>query len=80
MKTYYSKAIRMQNEAYNPCLKTMEKLDQGNLNIREYLIQAEAINKDIPMMLEHLKSEEEYYEATGYVLELGASCGINFVY
>jgi sugar phosphate isomerase/epimerase len=47
----------------------------GNLNYAVYLQEISKL-KDIPLMLEHLKSDEEYKTAAGYVRSIGKKEGI----
>jgi sugar phosphate isomerase/epimerase len=48
----------------------------GNLNYSVYLIELSKL-KNIPMMLEHLKTKEEYKQAATYVRSVAKSSGIS---
>ena len=34
---------------------------------------------DVPLMMEHLKTAEEYQEAAGYIRRMGAEAGLSFL-
>jgi len=51
---------------------------QGNLDIRTYLRRVQTLPHQPPILLEHLKSEDEYTRATRYVLGLAKELGIDF--
>ena len=50
---------------------------RGGLDYRAYLRNV-AQWKDVPLMLEHLKTADEYDEARAYVRKVGAEIGITF--
>ncbi|MEO7651113.1 MAG: TIM barrel protein [Bryobacteraceae bacterium] len=51
---------------------------RGGLDYRAYLRNV-AQWKDVPLMLEHLKTSEEYDEARGFVRKVGSEIGVAFV-
>ena len=42
----------------------------GGLDIAHYIARAEAVNPEMPMIIEHLKTDEEYRRAIARVLAL----------
>ena len=50
---------------------------RGQIDYRRYLSELSKLN-DIPLMMEHLKTAEEYQEATTYVRRVGAEAGLSF--
>ena len=42
----------------------------GGLDIAHYIARAEAVNPEMPMIIEHLKTDEEYRRAIERVLAL----------
>jgi sugar phosphate isomerase/epimerase len=50
----------------------------GTLDYRIFLQEASKL-KDVPFMLEHLKTQEDYKLAADYVKETGRNAGITFV-
>ncbi len=50
----------------------------GNLNYKTYLTELNQLPGEVPIMLEHLSSSEEYAVARGYLFRLGKELGINF--
>jgi sugar phosphate isomerase/epimerase len=52
-------------------------LGTGGLDYRIYLSELSKL-KDVPLMLEHLRTKEEYDQAAKNVKEIGASAGVKF--
>ena len=48
----------------------------GNLDYATLLKKPEALDRDIPLMLEHLSSERQYREAASYIREVAQRMGI----
>jgi sugar phosphate isomerase/epimerase len=51
---------------------------RGSLDYGEYLRQVAALPVDAPLMLEHLKTEQEYDEGRDYIKSVGRKEGLNF--
>ena len=51
----------------------------GNLDYRTFLQAVHALDTDMPVMLEHLPSAEEYRLAAGYVREVATAAGVSVV-
>lgn len=43
---------------------------KGEMNVKRYIEKATEISRDMPMIIEHLNSDEEYIESIGYVRSL----------
>ena len=43
---------------------------EGGFDIRTYIEEAEKVNPDMPMIIEHLRSEEAYLKAIAYIKQL----------
>lgn len=52
---------------------------RGKLDYRPYLRGVAALKQDAPLMLEHLKSAEEYAEGAAYIKKVGGEIGLSFV-
>ena len=50
----------------------------GNLDYKTYLTELNRLPNEVPIMLEHLSSAEEYTLAQGYLFCLGKDLGISF--
>lgn len=50
----------------------------GNLDYRTYLREIENLNKNVPLMLEHLTTDQEYAMARSHLFGLCAELGIDF--
>jgi len=48
----------------------------GNLDYATLLDKLDALDRDTPLMLEHLSSEREYRQAASYIREVGQRIGI----
>lgn len=51
---------------------------RGEVDYRAYLRGLAALPNDAPLMLEHLKTAEEYAEGAGYIRKVAGECGISF--
>jgi len=51
---------------------------RGSLDYGEYLRQIARLPVDAPLMLEHLKTSDEYDEGRGYIQEVGRKTGVTF--
>jgi sugar phosphate isomerase/epimerase len=47
----------------------------GNLDYRTFLTELDKLDPDLPLMIEHLATEEEYALAAGYIREVAAEVG-----
>lgn len=54
------------------------RLGTGNLDYRTYLTKLEQLPHELPLMLEHLSSVEEYTMARDHLFSLGKELGIDF--
>jgi sugar phosphate isomerase/epimerase len=52
---------------------------RGEMDYRTYLTQISECPVEAPLMLEHLKTAEEYDEGKQYILRIGSEAGVNFV-
>src|SRR3954447_17051165 len=52
---------------------------RGQIDYRSYLRGLTQLSNDAPLMLEHLKTAEEYQEGAQYIRRVGAEIGIAFV-
>lgn len=50
---------------------------RGQLDYGVYLGEIARLNRDVPLMLEHLKSADEYQEAKTYIAQMGTRDGIS---
>ncbi|WP_308635161.1 sugar phosphate isomerase/epimerase family protein [Paenibacillus silvisoli] len=51
----------------------------GKLDYAQYLRQLAKLDRDVPLMLEHLDNEEEYGLAAGYIRSTAEAVGLRFV-
>lgn len=51
---------------------------RGGIDYAAYLRALAALPVDAPLMLEHLKTAEEYEEGRRYIQKVGAGCGVTF--
>jgi len=51
---------------------------QGQVDYRAYLTELSKLPVDAPLMLEHLKTPEEYEEGKKYILKTGGELGLTF--
>jgi sugar phosphate isomerase/epimerase len=52
---------------------------RGQIDYRRYLTEIAKLSRDVPLMIEHLKTPEEYEEAARYIRKVGSSLGLTFV-
>ena len=50
----------------------------GNMDYRTFLRGLEALPQDAPLLIEHLKSAEEFQQAREYIFSVGEEVGISF--
>jgi sugar phosphate isomerase/epimerase len=51
---------------------------RGQMDYRRYLTELSKLGTDTPLMIEHLKTPEEYLEAATYIRSVAKSAGVNF--
>ena len=51
---------------------------RGQISYRPVLEELSKLTTDAPLMLEHLKTAEEYEEAKRHILKVGAETGVTF--
>jgi sugar phosphate isomerase/epimerase len=51
---------------------------RGDIDYRTYLTELAALPVDAPLMLEHLKTAEEYAEGAAYIRKVAASLNLEF--
>ncbi len=51
---------------------------EGGFDIATYLLEVQKLPHQPPMLLEHMKTKEEYDQARGYVLGLAKQIGVDF--
>jgi sugar phosphate isomerase/epimerase len=52
---------------------------RGQMDYRRYLTELSRVGTDAPLMIEHLKTSEEYWEAANYIRSVGREVGVGFV-
>jgi sugar phosphate isomerase/epimerase len=52
---------------------------RGQIDYRSYLRNLAALPTEVPLMLEHLKTAEEYAEGAQYIRRIGVEAGVTFV-
>jgi sugar phosphate isomerase/epimerase len=50
----------------------------GRLDYATYLRRLAALPRDVPLMMEHLKTAAEYEQAGRYIMETGRKAGVRF--
>jgi sugar phosphate isomerase/epimerase len=51
---------------------------RGEVDYRAYLIEIAGLPTEAPLMIEHLKTAEEYEEGKKYIQRIAAECGVEF--
>jgi sugar phosphate isomerase/epimerase len=51
----------------------------GQVDYRTYLRELAGLGREVPLMLEHLNTAEEYEEGTKYIRRIGGEAGVEFV-
>jgi sugar phosphate isomerase/epimerase len=74
IRSCHGKDIILREDVYTPQLVECRP-GLGQLDYRTYLMELSKL-KDIPLMLEHLPSAEEYEKAATYVRKVGSENGI----
>ena len=54
-------------------------IGEGSIDIATYMKRLVALDRDAPLMIEHMKSAEEYERCREKIFELGKIEGIDFV-
>ena len=52
---------------------------RGSVDYRAYLTELSKLSTDAPLMLEHLKTAEEYDEGRAYIRKMGLEAGVTFL-
>ena len=52
---------------------------RGSIDYRAYLEALAALGRETPLMLEHLKTAEEYAEGAAYIRKVAKEAGVEFV-
>ena len=52
---------------------------RGEIDYKTYLLELSRLPVEAPLMLEHLKTAEEYDEGKRYILRIGSEAGVRFV-
>jgi sugar phosphate isomerase/epimerase len=53
-------------------------LGEGVIDYQAYLTRLAKLPKDVPLMIEHMKGEEEYARSREYLFEVGKKCDVAF--
>ncbi len=75
IRSCHAKDITLREDNYIPQLDELRP-GLGNLNYQVYLSELAGL-KDIPLMMEHLKTEEEYSAAAAYIRSVGQKINID---
>jgi sugar phosphate isomerase/epimerase len=51
---------------------------RGQIDYRRYLTELSQLGSGIPLMIEHLKTAEEYTEAANYIRSIARDAGFKF--
>jgi sugar phosphate isomerase/epimerase len=52
---------------------------RGQIDYRTYLTELNQLDRDTPLMIEHLKTADEYNEAAAYIRSVAQQAGITFI-
>jgi sugar phosphate isomerase/epimerase len=52
---------------------------RGQISYPAYLTELKKVNRQIPLMIEHLKTPEEYNEAASYIRSVAQRAGVQLV-
>ena len=72
----HAKDIEMETPAISVILREVIP-GQGNLNYHAYLKELHRLSQEVPLMMEHLSSEEEYDISAAYIRSVAAEEGIS---
>jgi len=75
IRSCHAKDITLREDNYIPQLDELRP-GLGNLNYQVYLSELAEL-KDIPLMMEHLQTEEEYSAAAAYIRSVGSEINID---
>jgi sugar phosphate isomerase/epimerase len=73
----HAKDIRLRPEPFSVQFDEVIP-GRGLLDYKEFLRGANSLKQDVPLMMEHLTTEEEYREAQKYIRSVAAQMGITF--
>jgi sugar phosphate isomerase/epimerase len=76
IKSVHAKDIRLQENLTTHLDEVIP--GKGELNYRVLLEELDNLGRDIPVMLEHLKTAEEYRQAAEYIRSTALDLGIHF--
>lgn len=68
IKSCHIKDVRLE-QPFTVNLKEVA-CGEGDFNLKNYVNQIDALDEDMPVIIEHLQTEEEYFKAIEYVLNL----------
>jgi len=74
IKSAHAKDCLMEDRAIVHISEVMP--GKGRLDYRTYLTKLAALPQDVPLMIEHLKTPEEYAEAANYIRGVARECGV----
>jgi hypothetical protein len=49
------------------------------MSYRTYLTELSRLNRETPLMIEHLKTQEEYNEGASYIRSIAKAAGVRMV-
>ncbi len=52
---------------------------RGQMDYRRYLTELDRLGADVPLMIEHLKTPEEYTEAATYIRSVASAAGVKLI-
>lgn len=73
----HAKDLEWMHDGYNIHLAEVAP-GKGGIDYGVYLTEVSKLPVDAPLMLEHLKTAEDYDGARAHILEVGASLGLSF--
>jgi sugar phosphate isomerase/epimerase len=76
LRSCHAKDITLREDNYIPQLDEIIA-GKGNLDYRVFLTELAKL-KNIPLMMEHLNSAEEYNQAAGYIRSVGKAVNVEF--
>ncbi len=72
----HAKDLAMQNESNIHLMEVVP--GRGQVDYRTYLTELSKLAAGVPLMLEHLKTAEEYVEGAKYIRQVGQEIGVGF--
>jgi len=73
----HAKDLQMQNESNVNLHEVIP--GRGSVDYRTYLRELAGLGREVPLLLEHLKTAEEYTEGAQYIRRIGGEAGVAFV-